>query len=67
MDLNEAVLKAIKTYWNNERDYNALQTNQGDRKYTKKYFNSVANETLPAKDVKKGEKYVSKELKTNGK
>lgn len=57
MEILDAVIKAMKVYWNKEKEFESLQTSQGDRKYTKKYFDGVEKTFLTAKDVKDTKKY----------
>jgi hypothetical protein len=50
----DAIKVAIQHYWddNTEDDTPSLSKLGVKRKYTKKYFNQVADESLPSKDVK---------------
>ncbi len=56
MQLSEAFIKAIRMYWEESEEFDELKTSKGERKYPKKYFDSLEEEFLPKKDKEKEEK-----------
>lgn len=65
MTFEEAINKAVQTYWENEDDDDMPTIHQGKtRKYTKSYMNSVSDEYLTKKDK---DKKLPKEESTDSK
>lgn len=60
MTFEEAVRKAMKVYWYHTDDFDGLESNK-NRKYNKKYFDSIESEMLSPKDSSK--EYLKKENK----
>lgn len=52
MTFEEAVRKSMRAYWEDTDDFDQLETSK-NRKYNKKYFDSVEEEMLPKKDQSK--------------
>ena len=45
MTFEEAIRKSMKAYWEKTEDFEKLESSK-DRKYTKKYFDSLKNSVL---------------------
>jgi len=60
MTFEDAIRQSIKTYWEKADDFDGLETSK-NRKYNKKYFDSVEAEFLNKEDSSK--KALKKELK----
>lgn len=49
MTWEKALQKALKAYWNNTDEFDALNTSKGNRKYSKKYFDAFEKEQFGEK------------------
>lgn len=63
--LEDAIRQAIKMYFEKNDDFGKLES-QKERKYTKKYFDSVKEEMLGEKSVNKDHEKDSKPDKGKG-
>lgn len=60
MTFEEAIKQAVKAYFEGKSPDNLNKLSGKDRKYTKDYFDKVAEDQLTQKEVKKGNKKIEK-------
>lgn len=61
MNFEQAVVKFMKVYWNDQKKYQKMTSSQNS-KYTKDYFDGIENDLMPSSNGPKG---ITKDKKDN--